>query len=233
VTVIRNGRDLSQFRPATRSEAAAARATLGLTDEQTILMLARFSVEKGHELLIDSLRLIAARWPRLTVLLAGDGPFEAEIKAQCEHYGLARNVRFLGYRSDSERLLAAADVVVLPSMVEGLPLVGVEALAAARPVVATAVGGTPEVVINGETGMLVPPDDPATFGKALDLLLSDPELRARLGARGRELAEKCFDVRTQIQRTTDLYLELSGVRRTPLLYPDTLDIAGQARCNMV
>ncbi|MGH7933807.1 MAG: glycosyltransferase [Candidatus Binataceae bacterium] len=233
VTVIRNGRDLSQFQPATRRQAAAARAAFGLTDEPAILMLARFSVEKGHALLIDALRLIATRWPRLVVLFAGDGPLEEEIKAQCGYYGLMHNVRFLGYRSDSEKLLAAADVVVLPSMVEGLPLVAVEALAAARPVVATAVGGTPEVVISGETGMLVRPGDPAALGKALDLLLSDPELRARLGARGRELAERCFDVRTQIRRTADLYLELSGARRTPLVYPEILDTADQAESDTV
>jgi glycosyltransferase involved in cell wall biosynthesis len=233
VTVIRNGRDLSQFRPATRRQGAAARAAFGLTDEPTIVMIARFSVEKGHALLIDALRLIAARWPRLAVVLAGDGPLEEEIKAQCERYGLGDNVRFLGYRSDTEKLLAAADVVALPSKVEGLPLVAVEALAAARPLVATAVGGTPEVVVNGETGILVPPDDPAAFGKALDMLLSEPELRTRLGACGRKLAEKCFDVRTQIRRTVDLYRELSRARRTFLRFPKVVDRARQAGSDMV
>jgi glycosyltransferase involved in cell wall biosynthesis len=100
--------------------------------------------------------------------------------------------------------------VALPSKVEGLPLVAIEALAAARAVVATSVGGTPEIVVHGETGLLVPADSPARFADALHRSLSDPGLRDRLGARGRKLVEEQFDVRTQITETTNLYRELLG-----------------------
>jgi glycosyltransferase involved in cell wall biosynthesis len=213
IIVIHNGRDLSQFKPVTPALAAEARAELGLNGQPVILMLARFSVEKGHALLIDSIRLLVRRWPRLIVLLAGDGPEEAEIKARCIHYGVHSNVMFLGYRSDTQRLFAAADVVVLPSRIEGLPLVAVEALAAGRPVIATAVGGTPEVVIHEETGLLVPPDNSICFAEALDRLLSDPELRVRLGTRGRALVEERYDVQMQIERTMALYRQLSKVSR--------------------
>jgi glycosyltransferase involved in cell wall biosynthesis len=219
IVVIHNGRDLAQFRPATADEVAQARAELGLADQPVVLMLARFSAEKGHALLIDSIRLLVRRWPRLIVLLAGDGPEEAEIKTQCIYHGLRNNVRFLGYRTDAQRLFAAADVVVLPSKIEGLPLVAVEALAAGRPVVATAVGGTPEVVIHEETGLLVPPDDATSFADALDRLLSDPDLRVRLGSRGRALVEERYDVQTQIDRTLALYRQLCKASR---IAPDRL-----------
>jgi len=186
-------------------------------------MLARFSVEKGHPLLIDSVRQLIARWPRLVVLLAGDGPLEQEVKTQCTQYGLANNVRFLGHRTDTQKLLAATDIVVLPSRIEGLPLVAVEALASGRPVVATAVGGTPEVVIDRETGLLVPPEHPSRFADALDHLLSDPELQTRLGTRGRTLVEERFDVRTQIEQTIALYLDLS--RKVRLSSRRTADVS--------
>src|SRR5260370_13636398 len=140
IITIRNGRDLSEFQPPTQRQVAQARADLHLRDEPVILMVARFSIEKGHLLLIDAVRLLKTRWPRLVVLLAGDGPLESEIKARCVQYGLTSNVRFLGYRTDIQKLLAAPDVVALPSKVEGLPLVAIEALAAARAVVANAVG---------------------------------------------------------------------------------------------
>jgi glycosyltransferase involved in cell wall biosynthesis len=125
----------------------------------------------------------------------------------CTHYGFADNVRFLGYRADTQKLLAATDIVVLPSRIEGLPLFAVEALASGRPVVATAVGGTPEVVIDHETGLLVPPEDSSWFAEAGDYLLGYRELR------GRELVEERFDVRTQIERTIALYSDLLQATR--------------------
>ncbi|MGD0292046.1 MAG: glycosyltransferase family 4 protein [Candidatus Binataceae bacterium] len=217
ITVIRNGRDLSQYQPASRAQALEARVELGLEkDAPVILMLARFSIEKGHRLLIESVRQLISRWPQLIVLLAGDGPLEDEIKAQCAHFGLANSVRFLGYRSDTRKLLAAADIVVLPSRIEGLPLVAVEALASGRAVVATAVGGTPEVVIDGDTGLVVPPEDPFRFAEALERLLSDPERRTSMGTRGRALVEERFDVRSQVERTIALYLELLSAARSSL-----------------
>jgi glycosyltransferase involved in cell wall biosynthesis len=209
ITVIRNGRDLSRFHPVSRIQTIEARAELNLgKDPPVILMLARFSVEKGHQLLIDAVRQLVEHWPRLVVLLAGDGPLEQDIKTQSTEFGLNDNVRFLGYRSDTQKLFAASDVVVLPSKIEGLPLVAVEALASGRPVVATAVGGTPEVVIDHQTGLLAPPEDPSRFAEALNHLLSDPGLRTRMGTRGRSLVEERFDVRVQVQQTVALYSHL-------------------------
>lgn len=208
IIVIYNGRDLRSLVPPKPEESAEARAELGLRNEQTVLLLGRLATEKGHALLLDALRILGPRRPSLIAMFAGIGPLEAELKAMCRASGLSGQVRFLGYRSDLQRLLAAADLVVLPSISEGLPLAAVEALATARPIVATEVGGTSEVVLNGETGLLIPPRDPAALATAMHRILSDPALALRLGANGRRFVEQHFDVRMQIQRTMALYGDL-------------------------
>jgi glycosyltransferase involved in cell wall biosynthesis len=209
IVVILNGRDLTRLIPPTPEETAAARAELGLHNEPTVLLLGRLAEEKGHALLIEALKLLDSRWPSLIAIFAGTGPLEAEVRALCKAAGVTDRVRFLGYRQDLRPVLAAADMVVLPSVSEGLPLAAVEALAAARPIVATAVGGTPEVVLNDQTGLLIPPGNPAALAEAMDRVLSDRSLALRLGTSGRTFVERHFDVRTQVERTVALYRDLT------------------------
>jgi len=209
IVVIHNGRDLTRLRPPTPQETAEARAELGLHSEPAVLLLGRLAKEKGHALLIEALKMLDSRWPSLIAILAGVGPLEAEVRALCEAAGVNHRVRFLGYRQDLQRLLAGSDLVVLPSMSEGLPLAAVEALAAACPIVASAVGGTPEVVLDGETGLLVPSGNPAALAAAIDRLLSDRSLALRLGMNGRTFVERHFDVRMQVEQTIALYRDLT------------------------
>jgi glycosyltransferase involved in cell wall biosynthesis len=208
IAVIPNGRDLKSLRPPDSEERARARAELGLKDEQMVLLLGRLAIEKGHSLLLDALKILGPRRPPLVAVFAGIGPLEAELKAKCKAVGLSDQVRFLGYRTDLARLMAAADLVVLPSISEGLPLAVVEALATARPVVATNTGGTPEIVHDGQTGLLIRPSDSAALAAAMDRVLSDPALALQLGTNGRLFVEQHFDVRVQIERTMALYSEL-------------------------
>jgi glycosyltransferase involved in cell wall biosynthesis len=224
ITVIHNGRDLTHFQPPSASQTIAARRALKLHDEPTILMLSRFSAEKGHRLLLDAIVRLLPRWPRLVVLLAGDGPLENEIRERCRSAHLENNVRFLGYRSDPHELFAASDLVVLPSAIEGLPLAAVEALAAGRPVVATAVGGTPEVVIDGETGLLSK-NDANQFAAAIEQLLADPVKRIKMARRGRALVERRFDVRIQVEKTFALYRRELTARRSSRSVSDSAEIA--------
>jgi glycosyltransferase involved in cell wall biosynthesis len=210
IVVIRNGRDLASLLPPKPEASAKARADLGLNNERTVLLLGRLAQEKGHASLLDALTILGSRQPSLIALFAGTGPLEAELKARCKAAGLSYQVRFLGYRTDLPRLLAAADLVVLPSISEGLPLAAVEAHAAARPIVATETGGIPEVVVNGQTGLLVPPNDSAALAEAMHRVLSDPVLALRLGTNGRRFVEQHFDVRVQIERTMALYRELTS-----------------------
>ncbi len=213
VRMIHNGRDLDRFAPTDSRRRAATRAALGLGDQPACLTLARLDDQKGHRHLIDALAILAPRWPNLVTLLAGEGPLEPVLRAQCAALGLADRVRFLGYRRDVPALLEAADLVVLPSLYEGLPLVAIEALAARRPMVATEVDGTPEVVIHETTGLLAPPANPPALAAAIERLLGDPALASRLASEGCKFVRENFALRRQIEQTAALYSELIGIGR--------------------
>ena len=124
----------------------------------------------------------------------------------------ADSVRFVGLQANVQDWLALADVTVLPSFYEGLPLAAIESLAAGRPMVATAVDGTPEIVLDGATGLTVPPGDPAALARAICRLLADPWLREKLALAGREWVLERFAEERQVQRTQALY-ELALARR--------------------
>ena len=146
--------------------------------------------------------LLAARgaWPEAVVAVAGDGPRAAELAAA------APDVRWLGRRDDVADLLAAADVVVLPSLWEARSLTAQEALRAGRPLVATAVGGVPELVRDG--AVLVPPNDPAGLARAVRRLLDDPAEAAAVAARGREVAAGWPDEDDTVDQVAAVYAEL-------------------------
>lgn len=215
ITVIHNGRDLTRFCPATESERERARAELGIGDEQAILVMGRLHEQKGHTFFLKALGIVMAHRPNVVSLLAGDGPLREELKAQANAAGIAEQVRFLGFRSDAQALFAACDLVVLPSLYEGLPLVAVEALAARRPIVATAVDGTPEVVIDGETGLLVRPADAPALARAIERLLGDKSLGLRLAANGRAWVEQEFTLGGQMEKTVALYRDLAARKQVP------------------
>ena len=207
LAVIRNG---LWERPPSRSRGAV-RAALGADASQpVVLTTARFTPQKDHAALIDALPAVLAVHPALRVWLAGHGPLEDELRRQVAQRGLADVVRFLGQRDDVPDLLAAADLFVLPSRFEGLPLAALEAMAAALPVVATRVGGTDEAVLDGVTGRLVPPGDPQALGAAIAASLSRPAEAARLGAAGRERFGGAFTASRMADETARLY-EALGV----------------------
>lgn len=209
IRVIHNGRDLSLYATLDSALRNETRTELGLTTEQrAILVLGRLESQKGHIFLIEALAELVPRWPGVIALFAGSGSLEGELRARVEALGLNRHVAFLGYRNDAPRLFAAADVVVLPSLHEGLPLVAIEALAASRPMVATAVDGTPEVIIDEQTGLLVPPGDPGAIASAIERLLRSPDLAAKLAAAGHAHVMERFDIRMQLERTVEVYREV-------------------------
>ena len=165
---IPNGVDLDLFRPADR---AAARARVGLPKDSLVFTcLGYFMAVKGHRVLVEAFVLLRERRPDAILVLAGDGPLEPEIRRQVAEAGLEASVRFLGpvAHASTAAWLQASDVLVLPSFNEGTPLATLEALACGKPVVGTAVGGTPEVVCNPRYGILVPPGDALALGQAMD-----------------------------------------------------------------
>lgn len=209
VQVVRNGIPLAPFeRPAN----PALRATLaGATGRPIVLTTARLNEQKGHGYLLTAAVLV----PEATFVLAGDGPHRAMLEARARALGLESRVVFLGYRQDVPDLLASCDLFVLPSLFEGLPLSVLEAMAADRPVVATAVGGTDEAVIHGQTGLLVPPADPAALAAAIRTVLADPALAHRLAAAGKAQVHREFAVAGMVRRVTHIYDELLDSREGP------------------
>jgi glycosyltransferase involved in cell wall biosynthesis len=165
---------------------SAARAALGLDpDQPVVLTVGRLTVMKGHRYLLDAVPGLARLVPDVAVVVLGTGHLQAELAAQAEALGVADRVHLAGHRPDARMLLDAADVFVLPSRHEGMPLVLLEAMDAGLPVVATRVIGSEEVVVDGETGLLVRPRDPAALEAALARLLADDDLRERYGRAGR------------------------------------------------
>jgi glycosyltransferase involved in cell wall biosynthesis len=206
--VIRNGVDLARFAtPAV--ERAAWRGANGFEDGDLIVATAaRLEDEKGPLDLLDAFARVAAEEPRARLAWAGAGRRHGEVVAAARRLGLAERVRLLGQRDDVPDLLHAADVFALASHYEGLGLALVEAAAAGLPAVATRVGGVPEVVRDGDSGVLVPAADPAAFAAALGAMLADPGRRARMAGRAREAA-RGFALQPMVQAYETLYEQLA------------------------
>jgi len=203
IEVVHDGVDLVRFRPRDRQ---AARQRLGLpADRPIILVPARLRRAKGHADLLDGMPALLERAPGALVLCAGEGPLRPALEERVRDAGLGRAIRWLGQREDVPELMAAADVVALPSRIEGLPAAMLEAFASARPVVATDVGGVGEGLSDGETGRLVAPGDGPAFGRALAELLADEPGRTAMGVRARRAAEDRFVVREAARRMEAAY----------------------------
>lgn len=200
---IPNGVDIDRFGQLSQS---AARSALSLSpDAFVVVAIGRLVPVKNYPLLIDAARALSAAHASTQILVAGDGPLREEVERRIAGAGLQNVVRLLGVRSDTPELLAAADAFALTSWSEGMSNTILEAMAARRPVVATRVGGNPELVEDGATGMLVSPEDPRELTAALLRLARDPESAERMGSSGRTRAERNFSVSGMIDRYTALY----------------------------
>jgi glycosyltransferase involved in cell wall biosynthesis len=221
IRTIYNGRDLSRFHPSSAAERRAARVAFGLDVEPAVAVIGRLEPQKGHALMLEEAAAILSRsFPMLKVFFAGSGSLERELRARCDTAGLTSTVNFLGHRSDPEVLLAAADVVVMPSLYEGLPLAAIEAMASARPVVATDIDGMREVVVDGQSGFLVGAGDAGALARAIERMVRFPVLARQLGVNGRQRAERHFDLRFQVEETVSLYEELLSSRPRRANAPD-------------
>lgn len=183
-----------------------------------VVCAARLAQVKGQAILLEALHRAD---PRISVDFVGEdleqgGAYRTQLQRRAADLGLAARVRFLGIRSDLPDLIRAADALVLPSFAEGFPLVALEAMAEARAVIATSVGGTPEAVLDGETGLLVSPGDPDGLAGALDRLSADPDLRASMGDAGYARVARLFTTERMVSRTLVFYEDVLGGARRPL-----------------
>ena len=212
VRVIINAIDLSAYK-AEAPPSAARRLELGIPADVPVCgIVGRLSPEKDHRTLLLALDALRTSGSSAHLVVVGGGPLEAELKSLARCLGLDQRVHFLGFRSDVAELLPLLDLFVLSSTEEGVSLTLIEAMAAGLPIVATRVGGNPEVVIDGETGVLVEARQPIALAAAIGALLADPAARTRMGRHAREVAMRKFDIERLIDEYQAIYAEIGGNR---------------------
>jgi glycosyltransferase involved in cell wall biosynthesis len=207
IVVIRNGVDAGEAAPSARW---TVRRQIGLTDGQLVVgMVANLNrTVKGASYFLEAVPAIVQRVPQARFLVLGSNPQEGALRQQTRALGIEAYVIFAGFHKDISPWYAAMDVSVLTSLSEGLSLTLLESMDHGLPVVVTSVGGNPEVVIDGETGFLVPPAASEAFADRVVQLLRDPELRVRMGCAGRLRIQRQFRLRTVASRYLDVYKDL-------------------------
>jgi glycosyltransferase involved in cell wall biosynthesis len=206
IVVIHNGCDLKRVEPFQPAPTGLRSSLAFGEDDPVLIVIGRLEPQKGHAVLLQALVAVHREFPSVRLVAVGEGSLRRELENLAGALGLQDSVRFVGYQANVQDWLRLADASVLPSFYEGLPIVAIESLAAGKPMVATAVDGTPEVVLQGLTGLTVPAGDAPRLAAAIAEILRSPELRRNLGRRGRQWVEEHFSQESQIRETQHLYL---------------------------
>lgn len=207
ISLIRNGVDIRRFAPP--MDKTQAKRALGLSgDEPVVIQVANLMPVKGHLRLMETIPELLETAGPLQFLLVGEDYMGGAVQRRAAELGLNGRVRFTGRQQDVVPFLAAADVFVLPSLHEGLPTSAMEAMAVGLPVVASRVGGIPELVVDAETGLLVDPDDPRSLAAALAGLLSGHSLASRFGSAGRKRIVEHFSLERMVRDQEECYREV-------------------------
>jgi glycosyltransferase involved in cell wall biosynthesis len=211
VVVIRNGVDTTLFAPR---DGTAMRASLGMADSALVVGgVGRLATVKGFAHLIKATALARQRGVEMETVLVGDGPLRPSLEKLAEDLQIAQHVHFLGMRRDLPELYAAMDVFALPSIQEGSPNALMEAMACGKPVLASPVGGVPEIIEDRRTGLLVAPAEPERWADAIERLESSPQLRNELAANARNNALDSLDIELTVAQHADLYKRTIQSRR--------------------
>jgi glycosyltransferase involved in cell wall biosynthesis len=221
VTVIRNGCDIARF-AALPVVDAGLKSRAGFAEGDPVLVVAaRLETQKGHSVLLRAMAVLKVEFPSLRLVMLGDGSLRSQLQNEARELGLEKSVLMPGHSPDVRQWMSIANVCVLPSFAEGLPLFAIECLAMQRPMVASDVDGTPEIVVDGETGLTVPPGDVAALALAIACLLRDPARAAQLASNGAKWVREQFTLERQIRETEELYGELWHVKTGRPLPPGT------------
>lgn len=210
IMTIPNGIDIARY-SLPQSTRATLRTELGLSDHQRVIgSVGRLEPVKGHTHLLQAARVVCERHPEAVFVLAGQGQLRDALARQADALGIGQKVRFLGYREDVSSVLAGIDIFVLPSLSEGLPLSLLEAMAANTPVVASNVGGIPEVIQNQESGLLAQPAEPTDLADKILTLLDHPPLARRYAQNAHAIVTTRFGMGAMVDAYEGLYRQLSS-----------------------
>ena len=205
---IYSGINLERF-ASVSADVLSVRSSLGIRKGEIVVgNIGRLMFQKNPTCFVQALARVAATIPRVRGLMVGDGDMRGEVEALMKRLELDGRIVLTGHRDDVERMMAICDVIVHTSLYEGMGRVLAEALAMGKPLVATAVDGVPEIVKDGERGLLVQPDDPSALAKTIVEMLNDPSRAQAMGQAGREWVLSRFSVETMIRRIDRLYQEL-------------------------
>jgi glycosyltransferase involved in cell wall biosynthesis len=214
VFCIFNGINAEPFIGKDDKKMSALKEAIGLTEVDFVIgTVARLVWFKGLQTLISALPNVLATCQQTRLLIVGDGPLRQELEQQSRQLGIHERVFFLGEREDVSDLLTLLDVFVLPSVSEGMPITILEAMAAAKPIVATRVGGIPDTVSEGQTALLVEPKDANALAEAIIRLYQNHDLRISMGKAGRELVLSDFTSEKMVERTVHLYNSLLAIHQ--------------------
>ncbi len=209
VVSLHNGIDLTRFAHISSTETASLRASLGIPHNAHLLItVAVLRQPKGIQFLLDALPDILNVVPKTYYLIVGDGDYREKLEALATKNNITDHVIFTGARTDIPQLLATADIFVLPTLTEALPTVLAEAMAAEKPIIASNVGGVPEMLDDGQNGLLIPPANPPALTTACLKLLQNPQQAQAMGKTGRQIVEERFDIQRQVRRLETLYLSV-------------------------
>ena len=205
MTVINNGVKFDGLEPPSK---IISKKSIGLESHQTVLLCVGTLVpNKGHKVLLQSLSILLRNKGAISfqVLFLGDGPIRDEVDAEINKLGLSNYVRILGFKGDVFPYYKAADIVILPTLYEHFPWAVLEAMSVGTPVIASNIGGIPEIIDHEINGLLVPPNDPCALADAMERLMSSSELRRLLGEAARQKVKSKFTTEKMVRETEAVY----------------------------
>jgi len=210
IETIYNGIELQQYRTYDSDKSSKEiRKEFGVDDKELVVgIIGRMVWQKGFEYLIESIPEIIETLPQSKIIIVGDGPLLEKLKSLSQELELGKNIIFTGFRSDIKEILSAVDLLVVPSLLEGFPMVTLEAMAMAKPIVATNIDGITEQITDGVDGILVPPKNPSVLAKAVLRVLNDKELAKTMGVAARKKVEQYFSVEKMVAKTEQVYSSL-------------------------
>ncbi|NIO49830.1 MAG: glycosyltransferase [Candidatus Aminicenantes bacterium] len=207
-SVIYSGIDPNMLKESSSEEKQNLKKELGIPENSLIVGTAcRLVPIKGPEFLVKASKYIISKYPDTYFMFTGDGPLEQDLKRKALEMGISENIVFLDWRDDLAKIISIYDVFVLPSLNEGMGRVLVEAMALGKSIVASNIGGIPDLVIHGKNGFLVPPKNPEELAKYIQVLLEDKDKREKMGLKGKEMSLN-FGAESMIEKIASLYEEL-------------------------